>query len=465
MKNRGVLVDRVSARVGSGMGSSLNSCLRIAIAGIFVVAPRLFYDLEFHGLEHDTGEPRTYLAISHKRDLDAMAPLPALLAHRGWRALTHDVHFAMRGDGFEPGFLARMAPHPRLFAHALRPLSVAPILRGVGIHPLLGLHQRPGESWIRELLRSEGDMRAGDVLAPETLRALSAAASEPLERVAESQLSQVLAWHYAPPLQPFCGAEIFTGPARRRAERRLLYAAKANLKGAADWLWKGGSLYSAPEARLSTDGRLSPISGGFHRLLHAAPPDTRVQPIAIVYDAMTVQRRRMFVDVAPAIEGAPTLPPRELDALLRRAWLRAMRFTCTQLGSGFLVEHSRTADAAFTSDELAVTIRQRAAKLVAAGRHVDARLLFSDQVRQRVAGFLAFAARRGLVRPEGTDTWRAIPEDLSITVPVGEVGYRKQPLAYAWNEYRELLALDAATGSAFGEPHHPDGAQREAYGA
>jgi hypothetical protein len=96
---------------------------------------------------------------------------------------------------------------------------------------------------------------------------------------------------------------------------------------------------------------------------------------------------------------------------------------------------------------------------------VDARLLFSDKVRRRVRGFLAYAARRGLVRPVGAGSWRATPGDLSISVPVGEVGYREQPLAYAWNEYRELLALDAPPESLAGDVQRPDDTAPEAYGA
>src|SRR5215813_14510631 len=123
---------------------------RVALSALFAAAPRLFYDIEVHGLEYDSGAPHTFFAITHKRDLDAMVPLPALLWHRGWSAIARDVHFAMRSDGFEPGFLARIVLHPRWLSWLLRPISVGAVLRSVGVHPLRDLHLQPGETRLRE---------------------------------------------------------------------------------------------------------------------------------------------------------------------------------------------------------------------------------------------------------------------------------------------------------------------------
>src|SRR6185312_9341661 len=67
---------------------------RLALGGLFAAVPRLTLSIKIHGLDYDTGAPRTFYAITHKRDFDAFVPLPMLVAHRGRRALTHDVHFA-----------------------------------------------------------------------------------------------------------------------------------------------------------------------------------------------------------------------------------------------------------------------------------------------------------------------------------------------------------------------------------
>src|SRR5579871_3749660 len=118
---------------------------RLALCGAFATVPRLYYRVEAHGLELDAGKPRTFYAILHKRDADGMAPLPTILAHRGWRGLTSEVHFAMRSDAFERGFLARMVLRPRWCSFLLRPIALGPLLRGIGAHPLQDLRLRPAE--------------------------------------------------------------------------------------------------------------------------------------------------------------------------------------------------------------------------------------------------------------------------------------------------------------------------------
>ncbi|HEX9411902.1 MAG TPA: hypothetical protein VF916_00210, partial [Ktedonobacterales bacterium] len=328
------------------------TAIRVAVLGILHISTRLIAQVEVHGLEHDAGAPRTYLAISHKRDLDAMAPLTPILLHRGWRALAHDLHFAMRSDGFTPGFLARMVGRPRWLAHLLRPLSVGKVLRALGIHPIQDLRLRPGEEWIRDVLREEGDPPAGDVLTTEFLAQVAASAHEPRTRLERSRLSELLRWRYQAALQPYMGAEILVPGARRRADQRTLALAKGYLSELAEWLWQDGSVYSSPEGRLSPDGRLSPITSGFHRVLRAAPPETQVAPIFVMYDFITTARPRIFVDLAPAIPHAPELPRAALDERLHQAWLGSARFTCTQLATGFLVRASRQSAAPFTLAEL-----------------------------------------------------------------------------------------------------------------
>jgi hypothetical protein len=421
--------------------------LRAGIAGLFAVAPRLFIDFELRGLEHDICAPRTYFAITHKRDLDSIAPLPPLIWHGGWGRLARDLRFAMRADSFEPGFLSRVVRQPAWFSHVLHSLSVGRVLDLIGVHPLQGWATRPAESWIRDVLAAEGDLRAAETLAPAALKALADATGEPAARIGDYRLSRLLAWRYTRRLPLLAGPDLLSGVARRGAERRAVATAKTQVAAMADWLRRGGSLYSAPEGGFSLDGRLSRITSGFHRLLRAAPAETRIVPIAVVYDFMATRRMRMFVDLAPAIERAAELPPRELDAQLYRAWRRAARFTCTQLGAGFLVERGQSADPLFTEGELAATLTQRAQALAAAGRHADARLLAPGGARRRAASFLAFAAKRGYAQPEKSGVWRATPGELDFTVAPGEVGYSRWPLAYAWNEYRDLLALDPASAA------------------
>lgn len=420
----------------------LGVSLRIAIASLFAAGPRLFIDVELHGLEHDTRAPSTYFAISHKRDLDSIAPLPAIVWHGGWRRVVRDLHFAMRADGFEPGFLSRVVRQPLWLSRSLHWLAVGPILHLVGDHPLMGFQARPAESWLRDVLQGEGDLPGGAVLSSVALQALATAVGEPVARLADLPLSRLLSWRYTHHLPLLCGPDLLADEVRRRAERRAIEAAKARLADAAAWLTRGGSLYSAPEGRFSPDGRLCPVTSGFHRLLRAAPEQTQIVPVAIAYDFMTTHRMRMFVDLAPPIPRANTLPRRDLDAQLHESWLRAARFTCTQLGAAFLVERTRAARPTFTRDELASALAGQAQHLASSGRHVDARLLMATGARRLAAGFLRYCIRRGYAQPTRLDgQWRAVPGELEISVAPGEVGYPSLPLAYAWNECRELLSI------------------------
>ena len=414
---------------------------RLALVSLFALAPRFVFKVEATFPEDMVVAPHTYLAITHKRDIDAMAPVPYVLRSRGWRSLTHEVHFATRADAFDVGFLSRLVMHPRWFAHALRPISVGPILRGVGAHPMHGLHLRPLETWIREWLAAEGDVPAAAVLAEETLAQIAAATRTQPERLGALPLLRLLEWRYNAPLQRLCGTEIFADRARRPAVRRAILEIERQIQELADCMRSGHSLYTAPEGRLSPDGHLSPIPGGLARLLEVAPEDTRVQPIAITYDFIHTGRVRMFIDIAPIIEEAARLSGRELADHLRTAWLEAMRFTCTQLATGVLVGKASEPDASWTLDDLAHAVGAWARDLARQGRLVDPRLLQPKSLAERVSGYVAYLRRRKLVLRLAGNRWQLATQIRPIELAPGDVGYRYDPVSYAWNELQDMLSL------------------------
>lgn len=417
---------------------------RSALAGLFATVPRLTVSIKINGLEHDIRAPRTFYAITHKRDFDAFVPVPLLIAHRGRRALTHDLHFAMRGDGFQVGFLSRVALRPAWFSRSLRPLNVGGILRGVGVHPLDSLHLRPAETWIRDALRVEGETTIGELLAPAALRTLANQTGQSADALAAQSASSLLEWRYFPLLQVEMGPEIFTSAVRRRAELRVLETAKEQLADCVEWLQGGGSLYTSPEGLLSTDGRLSPLRAGLTRVLRAAPTDTRVQPIAILYDYMSVGRLRMWIDLAPAIEDGKTLTHQELGQRLRTAWMSVARFTCTQLASGLLAYRAEQEQRVVTISALEAGLLAWARELSAAGRHVDPALLTEEGAHRRLASYLTYGELHGVIRHYGNSVVLAPGQPGEIDVAPGDVGYRYQPLRYAANEVREMAGVAPA---------------------
>jgi hypothetical protein len=437
---------------------------RLALASLFVSVPRPFLRVEPNRLDLDVGAPRTIYVITHKRDPDTFVSPTVLLMHRGWRALTRDVRFIMRADAFLPGFLTRVVPKPQWLRRALRPFSVGWVLRWAGVYPIDGFHSRPAELWIREALAEEGEMSVGTLLAPETLLAVARAADVTPEALGALPATALSRWRYAAALQSPTGPGIFAGPERRRAERRMMESARAELRVMTNWLRAGGSLLLAPEGRLSPDGLLSPARAGLRLLTRDAPPGTRIQPVAITYDFMTTTRPRMLIELAEPIVDIQGLSGSQLDRRVRSAWLAATRMTCTQLATAILASWSRRAPrgapVSGKADDLAREMRQLALALQDAGRRVDSALLTDEGALWRANRYLRYAARHGLVsrqRASFTVTPGALPDpDDALSpaalpgVPPDGVGYDRYPMRYAWNEAFEVLG-DAGL---LGETHY-----------
>ena len=142
---------------------------RTIIASAFWLSIRAGASLKISGVAYDRGLPRTYLGMTHKRDIDPFILVPTIIFHRGWRVLVSEVYFALRGDAFTRGFLARMVVRPSWLARALHPLALGSVLHWLGTYPIDGL-QRPAEEWVREVLNSAGDLPAASILAPAFLR-------------------------------------------------------------------------------------------------------------------------------------------------------------------------------------------------------------------------------------------------------------------------------------------------------
>src|SRR6266487_6301218 len=423
------------------LGSMLLAICRATIASAFWVASRIFHKVEVHGVDYDSGAPRTYYGMLHKRDLDPIIIIPTVVFHRGWRGLAGDLHFGMRSDSFSPGYLGRLVMYPRWLSRALRLLSIGPVLRWLGAHPLQDL-LRPAEEWVREALLLGIDNRVGDVFTSDFIEELATVTGEHYEQIESYHLLQLLDWRYQHALQHYYGSEILVISMRRPLELRMITRIKESIIELNTWVSNGGSLYGSPEGHLSPDGKLSPINSGLHRLLRHSPSDTRIVPISIMYDFMTVGRLRIFIDFAPTIENAPLLPSSELDSRLHLAWLRSARITSTQLASGFLVNAKREELSSFTLDNVVNNLYHQAVKLAKAGRNVDQYLLTRDRTRKLATRFLAYAERHALIRRIRNCTWALTFNETAIQVRPREVGYDQAPLVYAWNELQELLSIE-----------------------
>jgi len=214
---------------------------RTIIASAFWLSIRLSTSLTVHGSEHDPAMPRTYLGMTHKRDSDPFFLLPPIVFRHGWRALVNDVRFALRGDGFTRGFLARITKRPAWLVWLLRPISVGPALRWLGTYPTDGL-ARPAEEWVREALSVNGDVQADTILSPAFLQNFAQAAHLSVEQARCLPLSRLLAWRYYAALQKFYGPEMLLGTERRHIERQVVARIHTQLKEIVAYLWQDGSI-------------------------------------------------------------------------------------------------------------------------------------------------------------------------------------------------------------------------------
>jgi hypothetical protein len=413
---------------------------RAIIASAFWLASRFFYKVEVHGLENDAGLSRTYYGMLHKRDLDPIVIVPTVVFHRGLRELAGGLHFALRSDGFSPGYLGRLVMYPRWLSRALRLLSIGSVLRWLGAYPLQDL-LRPSDEWIREALLLGFDRRVNCILSSDFIEELAVATGEQYEQIESYKLSQLLDWRYHHALQGYHSSEIFVESVRGLMKRRVVVRIKKYLADLTSWMSTGGSLFGSPEGHLSPDGKISPVNSGLLRLLRRIPPDTRIVPISIIYDYMTVGRKRIFIDFAPTIENAPVLLSSELKSRVHLAWLLSTRFTSTQLSAGFLVNAKLEELSSFTLDDLTDNLYSQAVRLAKAGRNVDQYLLKQRQARKRAASFLAFAERHALIRRIDNYTWSLIFIEAPIQILPREVGYDLAPLMYAWNEFQEMYSI------------------------
>jgi hypothetical protein len=420
--------------------SVLLAICRTIIASAFWAASRIFHKVEVHGVEHDAVASRTYYGILHKRDLDPIIIIPTVVFHRGWRGLAGDLHFALRSDGFSPGFLGRLVMRPRLLSRVLRLLSIGPVLRWLGAYPVQDL-LRPAEEWVREARLTGIESCVGDVFTSDFVEELAIITGEDKKQIASYHLSQLLDWRYQYALQQYYSSEILALSMRRPLKQRMITSIKDSISELNTWMSSGGSLFGSPEGHLSPDGKVSSINSGLHRILRQIPLDTRVVPISIMYDFMTIGRIRIFVDFAPTIENASLLPSNELDTRLRQVWLHCARITSTQLASSFLVNAEREGLSSFTLDDIVAYVYRQAIMLAKTGRNVDQNLLKQDLTCKRAKSFLAYAEHHELIRRIGTSTWELTLNETAIQVRPREVGYDQSPLVYAWNELQEILSV------------------------
>ncbi len=423
---------------------------RIVILAGFWLVSGVFFHVETNGLFPLLRAPRLYFAFQHKRDDDPIPIIAMILPRLGWRAMAGDVRFSLRGDAFSPGFLARLIHTPRWLAHVVHPINAGPILRRLGIYRVDDARLRPLEEWVRLALAIDPPVRVGELLRPAAVQSLAARVGAASDDFAGQPARVLLEWRMQHWMQIVTGVLFFTDPWQHRLQHAAIDTLKRELAEIGQWLASGGAVMGSPEGGLSATGALGAISPAFTRVLATATAEApiTVVPLAIVYDFMTGGKKRIFIGAAPPFHVTGDERASDLAARMQAALRDNACFTTTQLGARFFVHRLAIGAPHFDEMELCQAIEYQSQLLHAQGRWVDPALRHPSGRQRRVRRFLRYARAHGILRAEGPERWRILPQDLTFTPVPGRPGYLEHPLAYAWNEWRDMMRQPAPATEA-----------------
>ena len=275
---------------------SLQQVVALAMTGYV----RAGFRTRTFGLEHLRLEPSTIIAPNHRSDNDVPL-LVSALAPTWTRAVAGGVSwptFAADDHAFFRGFLAG-------YPEGL-PLGVRRLLWPVRVGGVLERHLqcvpvgRPTQMRLVELLRYDPN-RVLDGQLPAEVRGALARRARELGRRAPLRAADVLSGRYADILWTELARD--HTPGCDEIWRAHLRSAVGDFRRLIATVRTGGLVVIFPEGQLMTDGQVGPLEAGLASLARKGWA-TRVQPVAISYDAMTSGRPRAYVSVAPPVDPA-----------------------------------------------------------------------------------------------------------------------------------------------------------------
>ena len=279
----------VILRVGSKVKSSVLSVpLRLFVAAVVYGYLRLMYTIRVHG-RLPLRRPGTLVVSNHLHDLDGMI-IPAWLTLQGpWR---HPVRYAAATRLLEPGFMAVRFPFLRDLLHRL---NMGPFFRVMGVLPIENQPLvRPLASFAYEILAIWGNLPVVDVFTEEV--------NERLQPRPTDRLRKLWGHRMAEQAQANGSIRDLKEPYRSWMMARQRQLLEDQLRVLKDAVAGGDTLYIAPEGRYSADGRLGRFRLAYD-VLHDASALNYI--VGLSYDVLSKRRRRIYLNIAPAIDGIP----------------------------------------------------------------------------------------------------------------------------------------------------------------
>jgi len=396
----------------------------------------LLYDIKVSGLRNYTASPSTLITINHKRDLDIPILGPLLHLHRTLFKNKLRLHFVARDDLFDPGFLTAHFLIPWPWGKLLHRVNIAPIMRALRASPISHLvHKRIGPL-LRDIIRTEGDLKIGEVIKEDNLREFSMLLGLPRSAdLSKLSVSDFLGYDYCLLHQRPTDVGILQEGLSRKVRTHSLDAIGKQLEVFACILDEGGICLLAPEGHLSPDGRFWPVKSGLHRLLSLTRADVRIVPVNTTYDFMTRGRMRIYVSIGKEITQPKEMGNVELERLVQRNIVGLGPVTMGQLGSEYLLQRLETGHEIIHEDELADELTSRVQALQKAGLRLDERLIIKHSFDKRIHDFISYCQKKHLLEKAAPGTF--LIKRARVLNGSGPKSWSK-PVQYSRNELHSL---------------------------
>ncbi len=349
-------------------------------------------DVRIRGVEHFSNRPATLIVVNHKSNFDIVLLVPTLyLPWRGQGPMGRCA-FVAGEHLFLPGYISEdllAAPEP--LRRLLYPVSVGPVLHGMGAYPVRQSDERQLVAHLRTIRALAGDVPLDRVFHEPPQAYLPGV--PPGARV-----SDVLRARYHDALRTHYTFAIFQPWLRSELRREHVRAIRTCLDRYASILNAGDALALAPEGTFEREGKFEQIKAGLGRVVDRVAREMTVLPVNITYDSMTSGRTTAFVSVGEELRGVERWPRRLLEARVDRAIRSLNTVNLSQLAARALREQAASGATEVEEAALKERIMKEAKLLAEKGEMaVDPRLLEAQSFERRWKRFLRYASRQRML--------------------------------------------------------------------
>ncbi|KPV40266.1 hypothetical protein AN478_09170 [Thiohalorhabdus denitrificans] len=380
---------------GSGWGTA--RILRGGLARVARMHLRTRFSVHADGREHCPPAGPVLVVSNHRRDSDGPLVGDLLLGVRAGRFGERVPHFVAREDLFRKGFLREyLTGWPAWARGVLGSLDSGPVLSLLNVHPMRRVPERTLGEVLEEIANLEGDLPLARVLRPSWVgrfEDLAPRSGEP------RGIRAALAPRYRPLLRLPHGLRKLNHRCLRHHLPREREMVAGYLQAIRDALAQGEAVHLVPEGRVSPHGGADRVRSGLHLLLERGTPPPVVLPLGITHDDATTARPRVFLSLGAGWVEGDARSRRARAQGVQNAILAQTALTLTQVGGAHLVEAGRRGRRV-TAAELEERAAAEAGGYHRAGARVDPVLLDPASRAERVAAFIAFGRRHGLLHPE-----------------------------------------------------------------